>query len=314
MPDTFQMIRLFEAAIRDYGAECDTLRPLAEARYDTAIFPTTGQYDWFSGQALYCLVRHRKPEAVVEISTSSGYSTLFMGLALRENGKGRVDTFEMNPRSAAAAERNFRRWGVDPFIRLHVGDARGSASADTARDPGILFLDSLHTEAFAAWFIERFVLSAPTDALFHMHDIMPPDARVRKFGGPPFPPPRRDRLLLRLKHRLRGQVPSDEELPPGEKNIFPPDASSPLPTYDGNDTTETRLGNRLAARIGPDDKAYCHHLADRFPGLAPRKYDDRVIGRLDRTGRPMEWNESLWTYCGPLAAAYRSEGPGGKPG
>lgn len=127
MPDTFQMIRLFEAAIRDYGAECDTLRPLAEARYDTAIFPTTGQYDWFSGQALYCLVRHRKPEAVVEISTSSGYSTLFMGLALR-------------------------------------------------------------------------------------------------------------------------------------------------------------------------------------------KYDDRVIGRLDRTGRPMEWNESLWTYCGPLAAAYRSEVPGGKPG
>jgi hypothetical protein len=71
--------------------------------------------------------------------------------------------------------------------------------------------------------------------------------------------------------------------------------------------------NRLTARIGPDDKAYCHHLADRFPALAPRKYDDRVIGRLDRTGRPMEWNESLWTYCGPLAAAYRSEGTGGKP-
>lgn len=62
------------------------------------------------------------------------------------------------------------------------------------------------------------------------------------------------------------------------------------------------------------DTAYCHHLADRFPALAPRKYDDRVIGRLDRTGRPMEWNESLWTYCGPLAAAYRSEGAEGKPG
>jgi hypothetical protein len=61
------------------------------------------------------------------------------------------------------------------------------------------------------------------------------------------------------------------------------------------------------------DKAYCNHIADRFPALAPRKYNDRVIGRLDRTGRPMEWNESLWTYCGPLAAAYRSEGPGGKP-
>jgi hypothetical protein len=70
----------------------------------------------------------------------------------------------------------------------------------------------------------------------------------------------------------------------------------------------------LAARIGPDDKAYCHHLADRFPALAPREYDGRVIGRLDRAGRPMEWNESLWTRCGPLAAAYRSEAPGGKPG
>jgi hypothetical protein len=62
------------------------------------------------------------------------------------------------------------------------------------------------------------------------------------------------------------------------------------------------------------DTVYCNHIADRFPALAPRVYDGRVIGRLDRNGRPMEWNETLWTRCGPLEAAYRSEGPGGKPG
>ena len=50
----------------------------------------------------------------------------------------------------------------------------------------ILFLDSLHSESFARWFIESFVLTASEETLFHMHDILPRHARVRKYGGPPF--------------------------------------------------------------------------------------------------------------------------------
>ena len=303
---------LFESAIREYGPEREALRSVAEARYDSGTFLTTGQYDWFSGQALYCIIRRLKPESIVEISTSSGYSTLFMALALRANGKGRIDTFEMNRRSAASAGRNFLRWGVDPFVRLHIGDARKTAAPEIGRDAGILFLDSLHTEAFARWFIERFVLRAPPEALFQMHDIMPPDARVRKFGEPPFSVPRPDGGYVRLRRRLRGDAPSDEALRPEEKNVFPPGVDSPLPTYDGNESTEARFGNRIAERLEADDKVYCHSLADRFRELSPREYDGLVKGRLDRMGNPMEWNESLWAYCGPLAESYRGIAQGGK--
>jgi hypothetical protein len=298
------LAEIFETAIREYGRERESLRSIAESRYDTNVFPTVGQYDWFSGQALYCLVRHLKPESIVEISTSSGYSTLFAGMALRENRKGRVDTFEWNPRAAAAAARNFRRWGVGSFVRIHVGDAKKNVLRETGRNASILFLDSLHTEAFARWFIERFVLPAPPDSLFHMHDIMPPDARVRKSGGPPFPPDQPVGRLRRWKSRIRGRAPSDENLPSSRKNVFPPDADSPLPTYDGNETTEARFGNLLMEKISPREKIYCHHAADRFPELGPREYDPLAKGRLDRFGKPFEWNESLWAYCGPLAEAY----------
>lgn len=303
---------MFKTAIGEYGREREALRSLAEKRYDTGFFPTVGQYDWFSGQALYCLVRHLKPESIVEISTSSGYSTLFMGLAMKENRAGRIDTFELDPRAAAAAGRNFARWGVDSHIRVHVGDAMKNVGAATGVNASILFLDSLHTEAFARWFVERFVLGAPRDALFHMHDIMPPDARVRKFGGPPFPAPKPIGWAKRMKNRIGGRVPTNEELMPGEKNLFPPGEDSPLQTYDGNDTTEARFGNMLAGKIEPTEKVYCHNAADRFPELEPREYDSMVKGRMDRFGNPREWNESLWTYCGSMAVAYAAFG-GGRP-
>ena len=303
---TTPLFRVFEAAIREFQAERTVLRPLAAARYDRTIFPTVGQYDWFSGQALYCLVRHLKPEAIVEVSTSSGYSTLFMGLALKRNGKGHIRTFEMDPRAAAAAEKNFRRWEVDPFVRLHVGDARRNVTDRTGKDASLLFLDSLHSERFARWFLECLVASPPADSLFHMHDIMPTDARVRKFGGPPFPPDRKKSAFKRWKNAIRGRAPSDEELPQSLKAVFPPDAANPLPTYDGNDTTEAVFGNRLAGKLGADDKAYCHHIADRFPELGPRDFDHVVVGWEDGHGRPLEWNESLWAYAGRIAEAYAS--------
>ncbi len=303
---TTPLIQVFEAAIREHHAERAVLRSLAAARYDRTIFPTTGQYDWFSGQALYCLVRHIRPEAIVEISTSSGYSTLFMGLALKRNGKGEIRTFEMDPKAAAAAEKNFRRWDVDAFVRLHVGDARKNVTARTGSDASILFLDSLHSEGFARWFLESLVASPPAGALFHMHDIMPPDARVRKFGGPPFPAARKKSVFGRWKDAIRGRAPSDEELPQSAKAVFPPDAANPLPTYDGNDTTEAVFGNRLAAKLGAGDKVYCHHAADRFPELGPREFDRAVVGRQDGRGRPLEWNESLWAYADRVAEAYAS--------
>jgi len=299
---------MFDTAIKRYGAETSCLRFLPENRYNRSIFPTTGQYDWFSGQALYCLVRYVRPKRIVEISTSSGYSTLFMAMAIKENGFGSIDTFELDRRAAMAAEENFKRYDVSEYIDLHIGDARKTSkclSVEDKKEVDIMFLDSLHTESFARWFIENFVLLAKRNALFHMHDILPLHATVRCWDGPPWedaPPYLHNRrgIIWKIMRMIRSR-PDDQYVVPKVRN---PSVPGELPTYDGNRTTEAIFGNKLADLMSRDHYVFCYDIADKYPTLNPREYDDQTIARQDAKGHPFEWNESFWAFAGPLADAY----------
>ena len=76
--------KVIRRAIEQFGSETESLEFLPENRYNKNMFPTTGQYDWFSGQMLYCLIRYLKPRRILEISTASGYATMFMAMALKK--------------------------------------------------------------------------------------------------------------------------------------------------------------------------------------------------------------------------------------
>jgi predicted O-methyltransferase YrrM len=76
------------------------------------------------GARLAELVLETRPDIVVEVGTAIGYSGLWIGDVLRQLGRGRLLTFELDPERAAEAGRNFRRAGVDDLITQYVGDAR----------------------------------------------------------------------------------------------------------------------------------------------------------------------------------------------
>lgn len=292
---------LMDEALRTYGRETPRLRFLPENRYQRKLFPAQGQYDWFSGQALYCLVRQLRPRQVVEISCANGYSSLFMALALRENGAGALETFELSPTNARRAAENFRAFGVEACVRVHVGDARRTVAGIPLEKTDLLFLDSLHSEAFARWYLETLLPRLGARVPVHIHDILPPHARVRHFDGPPFRGGWTVSWLYRAAVRL---------LRPGqfEHARIPASAvrtHSGRLTYDGNHFAEARFVNRLVERLASDDYLYLYDLADRYPELGPRDYDRQAVGRKNADDQPMEWNESLWCYAGPLAAAYR---------
>jgi predicted O-methyltransferase YrrM len=290
---------LIRDALAEHAAELPELQALPQSRYDRSVWPTLGQFDWFCGQVLYALIRKLKPERLVEVSTSSGYSATYMGLALKRNGKGRLDTFELDPKPAAAAAANFRRFGVEERIHLHVGDAR----VLVAQDPGLsqaelLFLDSLHTAEFMLWFMEALVRPAPAGALFHVHDTLPWSARLRREGTAG------RGLLLNAKRwvydRFIGGIPAGERVWP---KVKPPQAPGELPCYAPNETREALLANELALLMGPQTQAFLYDLAPQYPHLEPRRYDAQVLGRQDSHGRPFEWNESWWAYAGPAREA-----------
>lgn len=306
--------QLIVEALQSVRDELAGLTMLPERRYDRAVFPTIGQYDWALGQVLYALVRFTKPRRVLEFSTSSGYSTSFTALALAKNGVGLLETVDIDAKAQGAAEKWLGQLGVLSQVRMHTGDCRVVVPPLLGPDVDILFVDTLHSFEITAWYLRELVPKLNTNTLVHIHDVMPPEARVRIHGGPPYasvaPPAKPNRIYL-LKRALwllrHGKFPNPfpgdslrEVLPLDRLETFGADGDE-LPTIDGNYFEEATLIRELLLDSDPKEAVYVHRLVDALPvnkaqQFAGHPYNHRTNGR----GEPFEWNDGLWCRAATL--------------
>ncbi len=69
------------------------------------------------------LIRLVRPQRILEIGTSIGYSTVSMAIVVKEYG-GKITTIEYNEQSAKQAIKNFKHAGVAELIEVIIGDAK----------------------------------------------------------------------------------------------------------------------------------------------------------------------------------------------
>lgn len=81
------------------------------------------------GVFCYLLARSIGARSIVEFGTSFGVSTIYLALAVRENGGGRVVGTEIVPAKAERARRHLREAGLEEFVEIREGDA-----VETLRD------------------------------------------------------------------------------------------------------------------------------------------------------------------------------------
>ena len=114
---------------------------------------------------LYSIVRALKPRLVVETGTFSGISSTYIARALRENGRGRLITCEMDPVVHENACERFRAEGLGSTI-----DCRLSSSLDLQIDDEIdlLYCDSDLKVRGAE--VRRFISNINPFGLILMHD------------------------------------------------------------------------------------------------------------------------------------------------
>jgi predicted O-methyltransferase YrrM len=74
------------------------------------------------GRFLYDLIVAKGYRAGLEIGTSNGYSTLWLGLAFRKT-RGKIITLEIEPKRAAEARANFKKAGLQEVIDARTADA-----------------------------------------------------------------------------------------------------------------------------------------------------------------------------------------------
>jgi predicted O-methyltransferase YrrM len=82
-------------------------------------FRNVPQHD---GRLLRIMTQAMGAKNVVELGTSTGYSGIWFGLALRQTG-GKLTTYEIDAERAATARANFKRAGMEDLITLVEGDA-----------------------------------------------------------------------------------------------------------------------------------------------------------------------------------------------
>ena len=96
------------------------------------------------GRFLYDLILEKGYTRGLEIGTSNGYSGLWLGLALKQNG-GELVTIEIDPKAAHEARTNFKRAGLDNVVEVVTSDAL-EAIPEIPGDFDFVFIDAYKPE------------------------------------------------------------------------------------------------------------------------------------------------------------------------
>jgi caffeoyl-CoA O-methyltransferase len=126
-----------EMPLAQNDAEKKILGVLSEAMRSGDVFLEVPASD---GRMLRLLTETAGARNVVEIGTSTGYSGLWLLLALQKTN-GRLTTFEADRGRAALARKHFAQAGVDHLVKVVEGDAHENIKQ--VKDPlDVLFLDA----------------------------------------------------------------------------------------------------------------------------------------------------------------------------
>ena len=103
-----------------------------------------------TAELLGVLVRAMGAERVLEIGTSNGYSTIWLGDAAQAVG-GSVISLDIDAERTAAAFDNLTQAGVDGFVELHTQDAADALATFDEGAFDLVFLDAERREYASYW-------------------------------------------------------------------------------------------------------------------------------------------------------------------
>ena len=137
-----------------------------------------------TGELLALLVQRRGAQAVLEIGTSNGYSTLWLAEAVKRLD-GRVTTIERDENKISLAEANFQRAGLSPWIILLAGEVGSLLPSLPTAGYQLIFLDS-DRQHYQGWWPEILRLLVPRgllvvdNAISHESEMRDWMAQVRR--------------------------------------------------------------------------------------------------------------------------------------
>jgi predicted O-methyltransferase YrrM len=129
-----------------------------------------------TAEFLAVLVRAKQARNVLEIGTSNGYSTIWLGDAVEATG-GALVSLEIDPARTAIAAEHVKNTGLEDLTDLRTEDAATALAAfpDAAFD--VIFLDA-ERDAYAGYWPDLVRTLAPAgllavdNVISHAHDLV----------------------------------------------------------------------------------------------------------------------------------------------
>ena len=106
---------LFQEAQSDRELAWDKIEQRLDDKY-ISLEPAAGVFCYLAAKA----IRARR---IIEFGTSFGISTIYLGMAVRDNGGGVVIGTEMVDKKARQANENVSKAGLSEFVDIRVGNA-----------------------------------------------------------------------------------------------------------------------------------------------------------------------------------------------
>lgn len=130
----------------------------------------TKETGYFEGKMAYAYIRELKPEVVWEAGPWHGFSTYPLALGVKNNGIGKVYSFESNSEYLEGAIKNIEKAGLSEYVEFVLGRFQDTALGvlEKVKKIDIFYQDSSHDGFFAEWYIKN-ILPYVTYLVF-IHD------------------------------------------------------------------------------------------------------------------------------------------------
>ncbi len=153
---------------------------LTDSDHIDTIFEEDGGIDPLEGVLLYLLCIKNNPEFIIEFSPHHGYSTMCIGLALKQiDRKASFVTCDINWKVRKPLLDRLEKHGIHPeYVTVLFGDALEviprvlqEEYRENKREARLCFIDSDHTEQFAQKYINKIFPLLHKSCIIGVHDI-----------------------------------------------------------------------------------------------------------------------------------------------
>ena len=157
------------AEIQEFGRAFDESEQVPDRRMRN-LKPETAQL-------VSLLARSGRRRRILEIGTSSGYSTIWLAWSVRQHG-GHVTSIDHSEEKLALAQANLHKAGLSEFVELRHGDATAVVSELEGPFDFVLF-DSVQVKPYLQ--LERMLPKLTKDALVLADNVLSHAADMKPF-------------------------------------------------------------------------------------------------------------------------------------